>query len=128
MARAAKPAEVDWNHIPSFLKVVMVAVSLVSAAFAAASAYYSIIGRMDRFENNQTIQSKTLESLAFSIKGLAEKAATSEEVDTKIERSCLQMQIANQQRGWVCPFSGSEMVARPVRRPWPAAEVVRGTK
>ncbi len=126
MARPAKTADFDWNHIPSVLKVIVVAGSLVGTAFAAASAYYSIIGRMDRFENNQAIQSKTLESLAFSIKGLAEKAATSEEVDTKIERSCLQMQIQN--KGWVCPFSGSEVVARPVRRPWPAAEVIRGTK
>lgn len=127
MARAARTADFDWNHIPSILKVVGVAGALVVTVFTASSAYYSIIGRMDRFENQQTIQSKTLESLAFSIKGLAEKAATSEEVDTKIERSCLQMQIQN--KGWVCPFSGTDLVARPAaRRSWPAAEVIRGTK
>jgi hypothetical protein len=113
--REPPPSGFDWNQVPPILKVIGVVVTISTAVFAGASAYYSIIGRLDKFENQQVLQGKTLESLALSIKTLADKAATGEEVDAKIERACFQMQIANQGK-WTCPFA---VAANPAATPRP---------
>jgi hypothetical protein len=72
------------------------------------SAYFNLVGRIDRLDERMAQQSKQLEAFAQSVKSIAERAATGEEVDAKIERACLQMQIANQGTRWTCPFSGVE--------------------
>jgi len=46
---------------------------------------------------------KLLETLAVSVKMLSDKSASLETVDSRIERACMQMALAN--RGFVCPFA-----------------------
>lgn len=96
----------DWNTLPPVLRVISIVVSIAVTAIAGAGAYYTIVGRIDRLDTAMTLQGKVLEQLASSVKTLAERAATQEEVGSMIERACLQMQIRNQAKGWVCPFSG----------------------
>jgi hypothetical protein len=111
----------DWNHVPMILRVIGGLVTLIVVTAGAVGAYYAIVSRIDRLDDRMISQGKTLESLAGSVKVLAEKAATQEEVDAKIEKACLQMQVANADRGWVCPFTPADLQVRVKRRAAPAA-------
>jgi hypothetical protein len=84
------------------IKIAAGIVGLVFLVAAAVGGYYALINKMDRFEFQQNQQTKTLESLATSIKIIAENAITAPQLNA----ACMQMQIANQRRGWVCPLSG----------------------
>ena len=94
--------------------------SLLTAALivvSAVGAYWQIVGKIDLIQERMVTQAKQLDTLSESLKGLADRAATMDAVDARIERACLQMAIANQGKGWVCPFSVADVVApRPPRR------------
>lgn len=101
LAPIGKHGQVDWGIIPTIIKVVSVAVTIALAAVACAGAYYSIINRIDRIDDRMQLQAKATADMAESIKQLAFKAID----EDKLIAFCLQLQVANQQRGFVCHLS-----------------------
>lgn len=108
-------------------RIVAPVAKMIGAGLTAAvmliggvGAYYSIINRIDRIDERMMQQGRAIENLAGSVRQLATEALTASD----LRAACMSMQIANQGRGWVCPFSGSEIKARAasVRPPvnWPA--------
>jgi hypothetical protein len=103
MAARRKIEDVDVSAVRApVIKIAAGIVGLIFLVAAAVGGYYALINKMDRFEFQQNQQTKTLESLAASIKIIAENALTVPQLNA----ACMQMQIANQRIKWVCPFSG----------------------
>lgn len=88
------------GHNP-WVKYATVGVSVGTVLFGLASGFLRIDARLEA-------QGEHLRALAESVKSLADKAATVDMVEGKIEHACLRMQLANQGRGWICPFVSSE--------------------
>jgi hypothetical protein len=93
------------------VKITIGIISIILVILSAGSAYWTIIGRIDRIDLQMQQQGKSLESLAGSIARLADEALTAAD----LRAACMQMQIANQSKGWICPFSGVTSI-KPERR------------
>jgi hypothetical protein len=109
----------EWHSVASVAKFCGIALTLVLAVCSGAGAYYTIVARIDRLDDRMVQQGKSLESLAGSIAKLADEALTAAD----LKAACLQMQISNQARGWVCPFATVEVKPSPRRaarapEPW----------
>lgn len=85
-------------------KMLAIGVSVAMLIVGALSAYYSLLGRMDRIDDRMQAQTETLKSLANSISTLATQALTAQDLNA----FCLQAQIANQKIGFRCPFTAQE--------------------
>lgn len=86
-------------------KIVGSLIGLVIVTAGSVGAYYSLISRMDRMDERLSGQGRALTSIAVSVEKLANEALTASD----LKAACMQMQIANQAKGWVCPFSGIEV-------------------
>jgi hypothetical protein len=119
VARRSLPVEAGQVVIP-VMKVAGSVIGLVLVVIAAASAYYQILARIDRIDHAVTQQALAMTSVVESIKVITERSLT----ESDLRAACMQMQIANQGRGWVCPFSGVDIKAQVVtvrQKPAPAA-------
>ena len=91
------------NVLAIVMKVIGVAITATVAIVSAVSAYFNIIGKIDRLELALAQQAKTM----ASIKAAADDAINSND----LLAFCLRAQISN--KGWVCPLG--EQVKAPRR-------------
>lgn len=96
MARPVAHTKID---LMMALKGLGLVATLILALGSAYGAYYSILGRLDRVDQQMTAQGEQLKALADSIKTLATEALNPGD----LLAYCLQSQISN--RGWVCPLA-----------------------
>lgn len=104
-----QPPQVDAGRIVApVAKMIGAGITAALMIIAATGAYYSIISRIDRIDDRMAQQMRSIEALALSVKQLASEALTAADM----KAVCMQMQIANQGKGWVCPFAGGDIKAR----------------
>lgn len=89
----------DGGTVMLILKVLGSLIGFVIAVVSAVAAYYSLINRIDNIARDTSEQGRTMQSIAASVKTLAEQALTEADLRT----FCLQAQIANAK--WVCPYA-----------------------
>jgi hypothetical protein len=77
---------------------------LASMGLGAGAVLFGMISGFLKIDSRLEAYGKHLEELAGSVKSLADKSATLDVVDGKIEQACLRMALANNGR-WVCPFA-----------------------
>lgn len=84
--------------------------------------YYTFTARLDRIDANVQAQqqsladtNKSIEKMASAMQRIADEAVTSSDLTA----FCMQLELANQKRGWECPFSGvsaGRAMAKPLKR------------
>lgn len=121
-----QPPQVDAGRIVlPIAKIIGAGISIALLIIAGTGAYYSIINRIDRIDDRMMQQGRAIENLAASVRQLASEALTASD----LRAACMQMQIANSSKGWVCPFAGVDpkLRASAFRPPvdWPATTTAK---